>query len=240
MQPDPPSPSPEVAAATVKAWDLPTRLFHWTLVGLIIMAWVSRKYGDAGLVWHTWNGYAMLVLIVWRILWGLVGSSTARFASFIHGPLTALSYALDFIFRRPRYFLGHNPLGGAVALGMLGLIGLQAGLGLVAYDDHTALTGGPLSTHVSDETWSAATRWHIWLFDIILMMIALHVAANILYLVWKRENLIGPMLTGRKAARAYEDQPETRLAGDGLALVCLLAATVLVFGGIIALGGKVL
>lgn len=240
MQSETSNQSPATAAATVKAWDLPTRLFHWTLVGLMIMAWVSRKYGDVGLVWHTWNGYAMLVLIVWRLLWGLVGSSTARFAAFIYSPVASWRYGLDFLFRRPRHFLGHNPLGGFVVFAMLGLVGLQAGLGLLSYDDHDAMAGGPLSARVPDAVWSAATRWHIWLFDIILLVIALHVAANILYLVWKRENLVGPMLTGRKTARAYEDQPEARIAGGGRALLCLLAAAGLVFGTIVALGGKLL
>ena len=129
-----------VTAGSVRAWDLPTRLFHWTLVTLIAMAYVSRHWGDAGLVWHTWNGYAILVLVVWRLLWGIVGSSTSRFSSFFYGPLTAARYGLDFVLGRPRHFLGHNPLGGTVVFVMLAMVGAMGALGLFAYDDHDALT----------------------------------------------------------------------------------------------------
>ncbi|MDX2155939.1 MAG: cytochrome b/b6 domain-containing protein [Hyphomicrobiaceae bacterium] len=224
----------------VMAWDLPTRLFHWTLVVLIPMAWVSRRYGDAGLVWHTWNGYAILVLVVWRLLWGFAGSSTSRFAAFAYWPWTAARYALDFALRRPRPFLGHNPLGGLVVFVLLGLIGLQGALGLFSYDDHDSLAGGPLSARVADEVWGAATQWHILLFDVMLAAIALHVLANILYLVWKGENLPRAMITGRKPSKPFEDEAEARIVGGGRALLCLVAAAAIVFGGVLAGGGKLL
>lgn len=224
----------------VRAWDLPTRLFHWSLVLLIAMAYVSRHWGDANLVWHTWNGYAVLVLIVWRLLWGLVGSSTSQFRSFVYGPVTALRYAVDFILRRPRHYLGHNPLGAIVVLVLLALVGAMGVLGLFSYDDHDAFTGGPLSGRVSDAAWGFATHWHIRLFDILLYVIALHIAASVVYLIWKRENLVRAMITGRKPARSYEDQPDARLASAWRALGCLLVAAGIVFGGIIAAGGKVL
>lgn len=222
----------------VRAWDLPTRLFHWSLVALIVMAYVSRHWGDANFVWHTWNGYAVLVLIVWRLLWGMVGSSTSRFAAFIYNPLSSLRYAFDFLLRKPRHFLGHNPLGGAMVLVLLGLVGLMAVLGLFAYDDHDAFVGGPLSGRVSDATWSAATSWHITLFDVLLYVIGLHILANVAYLVWRRENLVRAMITGKKPASRYEDQSDARFASGWLALGCLLIAAAIVFGGIAAAGGK--
>jgi len=226
--------------ADVRAWDLPTRLFHWSLVLLIAMAYVSRHWGDANLVWHTWNGYAVLVLVVWRLLWGLVGSSTSRFSAFLYGPASAARYAADFLLRRPRYFLGHNPLGSIVVFVLLGLVGLMAVLGLFSYDDHDAFVGGPLSGRVSDATWAAATHWHIRLFDFLLYAIGLHIAANVLYLVWKRENLVRAMITGRKPSRPYEDQSAAHLASGWLALACLLVAAAIVLGGIFAAGGKIL
>ena len=225
---------------TVAVWDLPTRLFHWTLVVLLAMAWVSRNYGDAGLVWHAWNGYALLVLIVWRLLWGVVGSSTARFRSFLYGPSAALRYAIDFAKRRPRPFLGHNPAGSFAVFAMLGLVGAQGFLGLFSYDDHDALVGGPLSSKVPDAVWSAATQLHHIGFDLIVVVVAVHVAASILYVVWKGENVVRAMLTGRKAARSYEDAAEAQLASPARALVCLMAAAAIVFGGIVAAGGKLL
>jgi cytochrome b len=226
-------------AAEVAAWDLPTRLFHWALVALIAMAYVSKHWGDASLVWHTWNGYAILVLIVWRLLWGVVGSSTSRFGSFLYGPVAAARYAFDFILRKPRHYLGHNPLGGVVVFVLLGLVGAMATLGLFAYDDHDGFVGGPLSGRVSDAVWEFATRWHIRLFDFLLYAIGLHIVANVLYLVWKGENLVRAMLTGRKPAQRYEDQTTARFASGWLALGCLLVAAGLVFGSIFAAGGKI-
>lgn len=243
MSDQPPAAPPASAAdtSTVAVWDLPVRLFHWTLVTLIVMSWVSRKYGDAGLVWHKWNGYAILILVVWRLIWGFTGSSTARFRSFFYWPWTAAGYGIDFALRRPRHFLGHNPLGGSVVFLMLGLIGLQGVIGLFSYDDHDSNAGGPLASKVADETWAALTKWHILIFDLILVAAVLHIVANLLYLVWKRENLVKAMITGRKAARPdYEDAPEATLAGAGRAVLALIAAVLIVFGGIMTFGGKVL
>ena len=232
-------PADGVEDGMVRAWDLPTRLFHWSLVTLIVMAYVSRRWGDAGLVWHKWNGYAILVLVVWRLFWGFAGSSTARFRAFFYWPWTAAGYGIDFALRRPRHFLGHNPLGGSVVFLMLAVVGLQAMLGLFSYDDHDANAGGPLAAKVADATWAAATKWHLIMFNVILAVVALHIAANILYIVWRGENLVKPMITGRKPIADFEDQQEAELAPAARALICLIASVLLVFGGIITAGGKV-
>jgi len=223
--------------ARVRAWDLPTRLFHWSLVALMIAAYVTRKSFDQ-LTWHIWTGYSILVLIVFRVLWGFVGSSTARFSSFIHSPGAAIRYGIDFLLRRPRRFLGHNPLGSVAALAMIVLVGLQGVLGLFSYDDHTVIDGGPLSGRVSEATVASVTSWHLSLFYIILYVVGLHIVANILYVVWKGENLVGPMITGTKANTGFEDAPEARIAPLWRALVCLVLAAGIVFGGIILAGGK--
>lgn len=228
-------------AATVRAWDLPTRIFHWSLVVLVIMSWVSRKYGDPGLVWHKWNGYAILVLVVWRLIWGFTGSSTARFRSFFYWPWTAASYAVDFVLRRPRHFLGHNPLGGGVVFVMLGLVGLQGVLGLFSfyYEDETNNGKGPLAIKLSENLGNTVTSLHLTVFNVILAVVALHIVANALYVLWKGENLVRPMITGRKPARPYEDHQEATIAGIGRALLALIASILLVFGGIMTFGGKV-
>jgi len=235
-----PQARPDDAPATVRAWDVPTRLFHWTLVTLIVMAWVSRKYGDANLVWHTWNGYAILVLIVYRIIWGLIGGSTARFSGFVNGPMTAIRYGLDFAARRPRHFLGHNPLGGLMVLALLAVVGLQAVLGLFSYEGADAFVGGPLAAKVSGATTTLITSWHVRIFDLIMIMAGLHIMASLVYLLWKRENLIKPMITGRKPKGAYEDQQEAEFGSLGKAALCLLCACIIVFGGIKLLGGRIL
>ncbi|MEZ5856409.1 MAG: cytochrome b/b6 domain-containing protein [Hyphomicrobiaceae bacterium] len=228
------------ADGQVAVWDGATRLFHWLLVALFISAWASHEWGDAGLVWHTWNGYAVLVLVVWRLLWGFIGSSTSRFSAFVYGPAAAFRYGIDFLLRRPRHFLGHNPLGGLSVLALLALVGGQALLGLFAYDDHDLLVGGPLSSKVPDAVWAAASRWHHRLFDLLWIVVVLHIVANVLYLVWKGENLVRPMITGRKPSATFEDAPEASLAGWGRAFICLLVAAAIVFGGILAAGGRLL
>lgn len=222
----------------VKVWDGPTRLFHWSLVILIALAYVTRKV-NPDLVWHMRIGYAILVLITFRILWGFVGSSTSRFAAFAYAPWTAVRYGVDFVLRRPRQFLGHNPLGGTVVFVFLALIAAQALTGLFSYDDHTDLHGGPLASKISEEAVAAATRWHIWLFDILLIVIVLHILASLAYAFWKREDLVRPMVTGRKRSASYEDQAEARIASPMLALLCLVLAAAIVLGGITLAGGRI-
>jgi cytochrome b len=184
-------------------------------------------------------GYAILILITFRILWGFVGSSTSRFAAFAYAPWTAIRYGVDFVLRRPRPFLGHNPLGGTVVFIFLGLIAVQSLTGLFSYDDHTDLHGGPLVSKISEEAVAAATRWHIWLFDILLIVIALHILATFAYAIWKREDLVRPMVTGSKRSAEFEDQAEARMASPLLALLCLVLAAALVLGGITLAGGRI-
>jgi cytochrome b len=225
------------APPRVKAWDLPTRLFHWLLALLILSAYLTRKNTD-DLAWHKWTGYAILVLVVFRILWGFAGSSTSRFSSFLYGPVVSLRYALDFLLRRPRRFLGHNPAGSIAVFVMLGLIGAQGVMGLFAYDDHDSIDGGPLAGRISESVVATLTAWHIWLFYIILYVIVAHIAANILYVLWKGENLVWPMITGRKRAAAFEDEASAQIVPLWRALACLVLAVVIVFGGIVLAGGK--
>ncbi len=227
----------KTAAPRVKAWDLPTRLFHWLLALLILTAYVTRKT-MTDLAWHKWTGYAILVLVVFRFLWGFAGSSTSRFSSFLYGPGAALRYGLDFLQRRPRPFLGHNPLGAVAIFLMLALVAAQGVLGLYAYDDHDSIDGGPLSGRVSEGLMATLTAWHIWLFYGLLYVVIAHIAANVLYILWKGENLVGPMITGHKRAADFEDEPSARTAPLWRALVCLVFAAATVFGGIMLAGGK--
>lgn len=245
----------KAGSGDVRAWDLPTRLFHWTLVLLMIGAYLSRRLGDpsmtwsgglpklafdgTGLTWHKGIGYAILILIVYRVLWGFVGGSTARFSAFVAGPAKALGYGRDFASGRPRHFLGHNPLGGTMVIVLLAALAGQAMLGLMSYDDHDTMDGGALASRVGD-AWSAVfTRWHMKAFDVILILVAAHIAANLVYLLWKRENLIRPMVTGRKPAKAYEDQRQAEFGSCGRALVCLVVAAIFVLGTVRLVAGRV-
>jgi cytochrome b len=230
---------PEVAA-----WDLPTRLFHWTLVVLLISSWVSFRYaaalGDYTFKWHRWNGYAILVLIVFRVLWGFAGSSTSRFVSFVRSPWVAFGYGLDLLRGRDRHFLGHNPLGSWMILALLAVVAGQATLGLFTVE-HNDITAGPLYRLVSEPTWQLLSKWHVWmLYWVILPLVAVHVTANVLYGVVKRDPLIQAMVSGVKPAADYEDERQARLVARPMlrALACLVLASVIVFGGIWAVGGR--
>lgn len=227
----------------VRAWDLPTRIFHWSLVFVIASGWVSYEFseaiGDNTMQWHRYNGYAALILIVWRLLWGVFGSSTSQFRNFVSWPWTAAQYGLDLARGKNRHFLGHNPLGTYMVLALLTAVTIQTGLGMVA-TEHNYLTWGPLSHLVGDEASKTATHWHHEFFDILIVLIVLHVVANVLYGLVKKDPLIKAMVTGSKPAANYEDAPEARIAGAPMlrALLCLAVATAIVFGGILALGGK--
>jgi cytochrome b len=230
---------------TVQAWDLPTRLFHWSLVIALVSAWASftyaNKLGDHNLVWHKWNGYFILVLLVWRVIWGFVGSETSRLKSFVTWPWRAAGYALDLVRGRDRHFLGHNPLGTYMILALFGVVGAQATLGLFSVE-HNDLTAGPLYRLVSEATYVKITKWHIWAFYwVILPLIAIHVTANTLYGLVKKDPLIRAMVTGKKPERDYEDGRGIVVAqGTNLkALIVLVVAIVIVLGGIRLLGGRI-
>ena len=231
--------------AKVEAWDLPTRVFHWTLVALIACAWLSFEFSeeldDPQLVWHRWNGLALLTLIVWRIFWGFAGPPNARFRSFVRSPAAAVRYARDFASGTPRRYLGHNPLGGLVVVALIALVGTIGTLGLFALE-HNDLATGPLYKYAGEAWAKVATSWHRFLFEpVLLIFVAIHIAANVLYGVVKKEPLIPAMITGQKPAAHYEDTavapiPLARPVGRALLLLAI-SATVIV-GGIWALGGK--
>ncbi|RTM00065.1 cytochrome B [Ancylobacter aquaticus] len=217
------------------AWDLPTRLAKWSLAALVGLAFASRYWGDEALVWHQWNGLAILVVIVFRLLWGLVGGSTARFAGFVSGPVGGLRYAMSLLKGRPPHFLGHNPLGGWMVLALLAIVAAQALTGLFTSDD--IIVYGPMTAVVSDETIRSASAWHQWLYPFLLALIGLHVLANLAYSLFGRDNLIRAMITGTKPAASYADRAPATPGGVGRALACLALAILVVFGGIALAGG---
>jgi len=228
----------------IAAWDLPTRVFHWTLVALIVAAWVSFEYSeeleDPRLVWHRWNGLALLTLIVWRILWGFAGPGSARFATFVRGPAAALSYARDLVRGNSRHFLGHNPLGGLFIVLLIGAVGVIGTLGLFALEHNDNATG-PLYKYAGEAWAKVFTRWHRIMFEpVLLALIAVHIAANVYYSVVKREPLIAAMVTGKKPAGSYEDGADAAPLPRPIlrALVLLGIAATLVIGGIVAAGGR--
>jgi len=197
-------------------WDLPIRLFHWVLVALLGFSWWSAENHETEL--HIWSGIAVLTLLIFRLLWGLFGSSTARFANFVRGPAVVRDYLRDNASWR---FAGHSPLGALSVIALLGAIAIQVGLGLIAVDED-GLNEGPLAQLVSLDVSEAARDLHEDFFNVLLALIAVHVVAIVVYRLLLGRNLTGPMLTGRAA---LEPGVEPMRPGRGwIAIVCLLAA----------------
>jgi cytochrome b len=199
-------------------WDLPVRIFHWTLLALVAVAWWSQENSDLNL--HRIAGSSVVGLLVFRIWWGVFGSSTARFATFLKGPGAALAYGRTLLSRTYRSEApGHNPLGGWSVLALIVCLVALVGFGLFAVDVD-GLESGPLSTYVAFETGRLASKLHGMAFQVLEVLIALHVAAVAFYLVFKRQNLVGPMVTGR---RRGADLGGAMVKGSPLMLVIGLA-----------------
>lgn len=230
---------------TVRAWDLPTRVFHWSLVFCIFSAWISFTYasalGDPTLRWHRWNGMAILVLLVFRILWGFVGGTTSRFQSFIRWPWTALGYLKDTFSGRPRHFLGHNPAGSWMIVVLICVVIAQGTLGLFTLE-HNDLTAGPLQRLIIDDEplTKQIQKLHSYGFNVIIALVTLHITANALYHALGSDGIITAMVTGRKRTAPFEDHAEAHGGSVWLALGCLAAAMLIVFGGIVLAGGRLL
>lgn len=202
----------------------------------------SGALGDPLLKWHRNIGLAVLVLLVWRILWGFAGSSTARFATFASAPLKAPEYAAALLCGAPRRYLGHNPLGTLMVVALLALLLVQAGLGLFTVE-HNDLTAGPLYRFVDEAAQKDISRWHRWLFETVtIVFVGAHVLANVVYSVFFKQPLIRAMVTGRKPADDYVDELQADVVARPLvrAGLCLVISAVLVIGGIWAIGGKFL
>jgi cytochrome b len=212
-----------IAARRVRIWDAPTRLFHWLLVLLIALLYASGEFDLLDMRWHFWAGYATLALIGFRVLWGVFGSQTSRFAEFVRGPSAAVAYARAWLSGQHGAGIGHNPLGGWSVLALLLCVLVQAVSGLFASDDID--NDGPLAAHVTTRTVRLMTRIHHWNENVLLVLIGVHVAAVLLYLVVRRDNLITPMISGR---RFVIEPPTLRFASAwrALALLLLSAAAV--------------
>ena len=195
---------------TQPVWDLPIRLFHWLLAALIAVSWwtVHNHHTD----WHIWSGCAILTLLIFRLLWGFVGSSTARFSSFVRGPRSVAGYL-----RGKWTGIGHTPIGGLSVLVLLTAVAIQVGLGLIA-EDEDGLYTGPLYRLVSTDTSDKARDLHETWFNVILGLIVLHVGA-ILYYRLRGQHLTKPMITGRAV---IDSSAEPMRKGKWwVALICL-------------------
>jgi cytochrome b len=196
-----------------RVWDLPTRLVHWLLAALILFSWWSAENHHTG--WHIWSGCAILTLLLFRLAWGFAGSSTARFASFVRGPVALRDY-----WRGKWTGIGHSPLGALSVISLLLAIAVQVGLGLVAQDED-GIYAGPLSRLISSDASDRARELHETWFNLLLALVVLHVAA-IAYYRLRGRKLTKPMITGRAAIGP--GLAPMRPGKWWVALLCLAAA----------------
>lgn len=210
-------------AERVRVWDLPTRLVHWALAVLVVVAWLT---GGEQMNIHRYAGYGIMGLVVFRLYWGVAGGSTARFSQFVKGPGAVLAYVRGW--RGAPASFGHNPLGALSVLLLVLLLISQLGLGLFAVDVD-GLESGPLARFVDFETGRKAADLHELNFRLLQAAVALHLAAIAVYAVFKRRNLVKPMVTGQDATPGLEGElrpaPLWRLA-LGVAIAVLVVVLI--------------
>jgi cytochrome b len=186
----------------------------------VIFSFVTAQIGGNAMEYHEWSGCAILTLVLFRLLWGFVGGTHARFGDFVRGPRAVIAYAAALRRGVPRFFAGHNPLGGWMVIALIVCLLVQAATGLFANDD--VMLEGPLAKHVTKQTSDLLSEIHEANFAVLATLITLHVAAALFYLLAKHDNLIRPMFTGRKRPPDSETVPAAR--GGSLALAALLLA----------------
>jgi len=205
--------------STVKVWDISVRVFHWALVTLFAIAYITGEIETETL--HAYAGYAIIALLAYRIIWGLIGTKHARFTDFIYSPVEIMAYLKSLFTAHPKHYLGHNPAGGAMVVLLLLSLMAVSWTGLKAYE---AEGKGPLAAASSitlsipvaqadddweeygkhkggghenrgDEFWEEAHEASVYFM---LVLIALHLGGVVVSSLLHRENLVRAMVTGRK------------------------------------------
>ncbi len=204
---------------TIRIWDLPTRLFHWMLAACVIGLVITGSVGGNWMNWHLRLGYAVLTLLLFRLVWGFAGGRWSRFGSFLYSPASLVAYLRGR--SRPEQDAGHTPLGALSVLALLAILAAQVGTGLMS-DDEISVSG-PLTRFVSGDTVSLATGYHTEIGKfIVIALVVLHLLAILFYKLVKKQSLVRPMVVGDKQlptpVAESRDSAGTRL----LALVVLL------------------
>ena len=210
-------------------WDLPTRLFHWLLVLSIGAQYVTAELLDDAMQWHFYFGYFTLGLVLFRLIWGLIGTKYARFSQFLSGPVSVIKYAQSLPDKNAKAHTGHNPLGGWAVIAMLLLVAVQAVSGLFLTDD--VFLDGPYHHLVGETVLDIAEAVHHTGFDILLIVIAVHIIAIVFYKFYKRQQLVPPMIHGMKDTASSG----IRSSRTGLAiLIALICAALLYYAIVVA------
>lgn len=204
----------------MKVWDAPIRLFHWGIVILIAVSYVSINQGWMRI--HLLSGYTMLAALLFRFAWGFAGSDTARFGKFLKSPVAGLVHLSHMLRREEDTEIGHNAAGGWMVLLMLLLLAVQVGTGLCANTDEDYMVNGPLAHYVGKALSDRLSGVHGFNFNLILAVIVLHLLAVAAYAALKGQNLLRPMITGKKRMPGAMRAP--RLASPLRAIVVFVVA----------------
>jgi cytochrome b len=215
-----PKESAAAGAPPTRVWDLPTRVFHWALA-VAVLGLVITGFGGI-MEWHYRCGYAVLSLLLFRLIWGFIGGRWSRFSAFLYSPATVAAYLRGHA--RPEHRVGHSPLGALSVFALLALLALQVATGLVS-DDRVS-SSGPLTRFVSNATVRAATHWHVvWGEWIVIGLVCLHILAVLFYVRVKRQLLVRPMISGDKPLEgaglpSSRDDVASRLLALALFVMC--------------------
>ena len=207
-------------------WDIPTRLFHWLLVASLSIQYATAEWMDDAMQWHFYVGYFTIGLVIFRLIWGFIGPVHARFRHFLKGPAAVVSYIRSLPDKHAPHHAGHNPLGGLFVIIMLFLIAIQAVSGLFMTDE--VFLDGPYRHLVSSGTQELMNTLHHQVINVLLVVIALHIAAIAFYALYKKQSLTPPMIHGKKATTS----PGITSSRLLLALVVAAVIAVVVYVGI--------
>jgi cytochrome b len=212
------------ATPRIRVWDLPTRIFHWALVALVVFSFATGKIGGDWMKWHLRSGYTILTLVLFRVVWGVVGSETARFAHFVRGARAVAAYGRATLARVHPAIVGHNPAGGWMVVLMLAVLAFQAATGL--FSDDEIATQGPLAAKVSDAVVSRMSSLHSANEWVLAALAGLHVIAIAAYRLKWDIRLVAPMIHGSMPAASGVAEPRHRPTWLALALLALCAVAV--------------
>ena len=212
------------SAHVVRVWDLPVRLFHWLIVALVAAAYATWRLN--WMVWHGWIGDLTLALVLFRLLWGFLGSETARFSQFLTSPRIALQHLKYIFLREPDRQVGHNPAGGWMVLLLLALLLAEALTGIYIANDIADV--GPLTGMVSAAAADAIDASHAIIWNVLLAAIALHVLAIAGYAAVKGQDLVRPLITGMKTLPEPVTEPRMASAARAAVLFAVSAAAAII------------
>ena len=214
----------------VSIWDWPVRVTHWSFVVLLPAMYLTADNSEWG--WHMRLGHVLLALLIFRVIWGFIGTKTARFGSFVKGPVSVWRYLTG----KEEHYIGHNPLGALAVLALLGLTFAQVAIGLFAGDPFDGATG-PLNHLVGVGTADMLTDTHEWFYYVVFGMVLTHITAISVYAGAKMQNLVGPMVVGKgEVAEGVEGNTATPLRNLVIAVVVAVGITLWVYAGAPGLG----